>query len=136
MNRGRLVPETKPMLLCNDVLVDPSTGNIHLMGAFNEIRPRGQTGFPHRHAVFCVFIQLTDAEGEIPGFVQVVEEASLELVYQTPSYRISFPDRLSLVRVCFRIRDCTFPGPGIYWIQLFCKGQFVTDRVLRLLEPG
>src|SRR5438067_789018 len=105
---GKLVPEAKPMMLCGDVLSDPETGNVHLVGCFNDIRPRASPSFPHRQPEFCVFLQLSDAQGTIPGFVQVIQADSQVLVYRTPSHAMLFRDRTSLTRVCFRLRNCTF----------------------------
>src|SRR5436190_1063202 len=60
-----LVPEAKPLILCNDVVVDPANGNAHLVAVFNAIRPSSRPAYPHQHPEFCVFLQLTDFEGEI-----------------------------------------------------------------------
>jgi hypothetical protein len=134
--QGRVVPEAKAMILCGDVLADPENGNLHLMGAFNNIRPRSPSVYPHRHREFCVFLQLSDAQGRLPGYVQVIRADTQELVYRTASQPMIFADRRTLVRVCFRIRNCTFPAPGLYWIEFFANDLFVTDRMVRLFELG
>jgi hypothetical protein len=130
------LPEPKALILCGDVVTDPESGNVHLLRVFNDIRPNPPQPYPHCHAEFCVFLQLSDTHGEVPAYVQVIRADSLELVYRTPTHIILFADRQSLVRVCFRIRNCTFPTPGVYWSEFYPHSQFVTDRVVRLLEPG
>src|SRR5438874_13062811 len=40
-----LVPEAKPLILCNDVVVDPANGNAHLVAVFNAIRPSSRPAY-------------------------------------------------------------------------------------------
>jgi hypothetical protein len=127
------LPQTKPIILCDDVLIDSATGKVHLLGVFNNIRPHAQPPYPHWHREFCVFLQLSDARGNVAATIRIVHADALQLVYETPVHQLVFPDPQHLVRANFRIRNCRFEQPGIYWVELYCNGQFLTDRVLRLL---
>src|SRR5690242_5545942 len=71
-----LLPQARPLVLCLDVLGDPTTGNVHVLGIFDAIRPQGNSPYPHRHPEFCVFIQLTDAHGTLPGKISILEPSS------------------------------------------------------------
>src|SRR5438477_5258676 len=96
----KLLPEVKPLLLCNDVVTDPETGNVHIVGVFNTIRPHSRPAYPHQHPEFCVFLQLTDFEGEVPAYVDIVRADTQEIVRRSRPYRIVFPNRHHLVKVC------------------------------------
>ena len=47
-----VVPLAKAVYLCDDVVEDPSSRKIHLLGLFNAVRP---TSYPHVLGRLCVF---------------------------------------------------------------------------------
>jgi hypothetical protein len=132
----RTLPEMKPLVVCHDLLVDSDSRNIHLIGAFTAIRPQVQPAYPHRHLSFCVYAQLSDAEGTFPAFVKVVDADTRDEIFRTETHSLVFPRRQFLLRACFRRRNCVFPHSGVYCVELYCDGQFLGDHVIRLLEPG
>jgi hypothetical protein len=131
-----LLPIAKPLLFCHDVLSDPDTGNVHLIGVFDAIRPQSQPPFPHRHGQFAVFVELTDAAGVVPARLDVVEAQSGELIFRTADHRLVFRNRQAILRALFRLQNCRFSRPGVYWVQFFCHNRFITDKALHLLQPG
>jgi hypothetical protein len=131
-----LLPVTKPLLVCRDVLVDANQDNVHVLGVFNAIRPQSQSPFPHRHPLFGAFVQLSDTEGEVPAYLQVVEANTQSVIARTAIHRLVFPHRRFLLRTLFRLEDCTFPRPGVYWVEFYGHACIVTDQVLHLREPG
>jgi hypothetical protein len=118
------------------VLADPDRGNVHVVGVFNAIRPRSRPAFPHRHAQFCAFVQLTDAVGEVPAHVVVTEATTQIPIARSATHRLAFPHRRFLLQTLFRLRHCTFPRAGVYWVQLYCHRRFLADQVLLLRETG
>lgn len=51
----------------------------------------------------------------------------------TPPHDVTFgADPLEVIGVPFRIRDCSFPYPGMYSIQFWYNGEKVEERPLRL----
>jgi hypothetical protein len=128
-----LQPVVKSMVLCEDVLPGPEgTDNLHLMNTFTAIRPQSFPPFPHLFPQLCVFLELTDAEGEAPVWVLARHAESDREVFGSGSYSVSFPDQLHVVRAVFRLQDCRFPKPGLYSIEFFCDGQCVADHRLAL----
>src|SRR5262245_51306785 len=98
------LPTVKSMILCEDVLPGPrGTGNAHLMNVFSAIRPR--SGYPYRFPKMCVFVQLTDAEGEMSGRVVGKKADADEVIFVTSDTAIHLEDRLQLKWVVFRISD-------------------------------
>jgi hypothetical protein len=90
-----LLPVAKAMILCQDVLPGPEgTGNVHLMNVFGAIRPRSDPPFPYWLPQLCVFLQLTDAAGEVPGRI-VGRRADQDVpVFASPEHPIVFTGRL------------------------------------------
>jgi hypothetical protein len=43
---------------------------------------------------------------------------------------VSFPNRLTEVRVLFRVNRCAFPAPGVYQVALYVDGDWVAHRLL------
>jgi hypothetical protein len=128
------MPVVKSIILCDNVLQDPHSEKVHLVGVFNAIRPQADPPFPHRQQEFSVFLQLTDADGEAVGQVVARKANSGRIVFTSPSHRLEFLDRLQVKWVRFRIRDCPFPEPGLYWIQFYCDQQLLAEQRLFLLR--
>lgn len=130
-----LQPVAKTMLLCQDVLPGPEgTDNVHLMNVCSSIRSRSDPPFPYRLPRLCVFLQLTDAEGEAPGYMLVRQADSDRVVFKSVEHLIRFRDRLQLKWTLFHIIDCPFPDPGLYLVEFYFEGRWVVDFRLLLNE--
>jgi len=129
-----ILPVAKGVYLCDEVVADVSSDKIHLLGAFNAIRPP-EPSFPYRLGRLCVFAQLIGGAGETPIHVAVVHEETEEVVYESTAHPVRFTTRHTTVSVCVRILGCPFPGPGVYLVELYCGGQFLDDRALHVLNP-
>src|SRR5262245_59601941 len=105
-----------------------------MIDVFEAIRPRTHPPFPYLFPQLCVFLQLTDAEGEGPAWVSVRPAETDTEVFRSPQHRIQFPDRLHLQRTIFRLRRCCFPSRGLYFVEFYLDGQWIADRTLKLGE--
>jgi hypothetical protein len=130
-----LLPVPRPLLLCEEVLYDSPRGLFHTVGVFNALRSSANPPFPYQHSSLCVFAQLSDCQGQVPSRIDIVEAATLEPIFQSSTHSLVFRSRSSVVNAVFRIHNCSFPRPGVYWVQLYCHGVFLVDQVLHLLEP-
>jgi hypothetical protein len=127
-------PTVKSMVLCEDVLPGPGgTGNVHLMNVFSAIHPHSP--FPFHQPQLCVFLQLTDAQGEVTGSVVARRADGGAIVFASEEHVIRFTDRLQVKWVLFRLRDCPFPSPGLYCMEFCCNQRPIFDQMIRLLEP-
>jgi Family of unknown function (DUF6941) len=132
-----VVPVAKAVYLSDDVIEDPQSRKVHLLGTFNAARPPGQPAFPYRPRQICVFAQLVGGVGEAPIHVEIIRAATEEVIYTFPERRIRFPTRHTTVSACFRVRDCVFPEAGTYIVELYCNNTFLDDRTLQLIDtPG
>src|SRR4051812_19738415 len=114
-----LLPVVKPLILCEDVAPGTGGGRIHLVNAFDAIRSRNSPPFPYRKDEFCVYVQLSDASGELPAWVEVVDADTMDPIFQTAQHLVAFPHRRRVQRALFRIRQCLFPRAGEYLVQFF-----------------
>ena len=130
-----VVPVTKALYLCDDVVEDPSSRKVHLLGTFNALRPPAGATYPYRLGQLCVFAQLAGGVGELPVRLEIVRARDDAVVYAAPERRLRFPSRLTMVSVCFRLRNRPFPEAGVYFVELYARDAFLDDRALLLLVP-
>ncbi len=104
------------------------------MNVFGAIRSRSGPAVRYRLPQLCVFLQLTDAEGQGAGLIVGRRADSGSLVFHGPERNIQFRDRLQVKWVLFRLNDCPFPDPGLYWIQFYFNDQWVAEQTVSRLE--
>jgi hypothetical protein len=126
------MPLVKSMILCDELLLSQQSDKVHLLGVFNTIRPLHEPLYPYRHGVFSVFLQLSDADGNFEAKIVVSEASSGLEVAVGQFHTIEFLDRLQLKHVRFRLRDCLFPRPGLYWVGLEVEGDVLCEQRLML----
>jgi hypothetical protein len=122
------------MLLCEDWRLDPANNRrITIVGRISNMHALDDPPFPLLYKEMCVFLALTDGHGQGEGKIACVYEASGQQVFETRSRPITFgPDPLEVLGVPYRIRDITFPQPGLYHVQFWYEGELVEERPLRL----
>jgi hypothetical protein len=125
-----VVPLGKIVYVCDDVLQDPASGKVHVLGVFNAIRPPSGTGYPYHLPKLCVFAQLTGSIGVGTVQARAMDASTGQEVFASPQYQVNFPGGQSILTVVIRLSDCLFPQPGVYLVQLFSQGAFIDDRRL------
>lgn len=129
MAPATIIPVAKALYLCDGHIGFPSQ-KTDLVGIFNSIRAKK---YPHAQKHFVVFAQLISGLGIVPFYFDVRFAPTGKLIHTTNIQNLNFPHRDKLVQLAFTMRGCLFPQPGIYLIELFCNGQWVTDTTLELL---
>jgi hypothetical protein len=125
-----VAPLGKVVYVCDDVLQDPVSGKLHVLGAFTSVRPPDGVTYPFRLRRLCVFAQLTGGLGRSAIEAKVVDATTGNEVFGSPTHQVTFPGGTAVVTVLFRLLRCPFPRPGTYLVQLFCQGTFIDDRRL------
>lgn len=128
-----VVPVTKALYLCDEVLGDPSNQKVHLLGVFNAVRPADEGAYPYHLPRLCVFAQLAGGVGMLPFRVDVVDAQDQSIVYTSPEWQVRFRNRHTTVSACFRVLDLPFPRPGVYIVELYAQNTFLDDRAFHLL---
>jgi hypothetical protein len=125
-------PSCTAILLCDDVVVDPATQKVHLIGVFNAIRP---ADFPSRRDELCVFVAVTGFVGSSRLAVVCTEADSDRDILGSFLHSVNLHDSLETRYLVFRLRDCVFRVPGEYRIQRFAGEFLIGDTRLALLSP-
>jgi len=125
-------PTGKVVYLCDEVLQDPASGKVSLLGIFDDAVPPPGAGYPFRLGRVCVAAQLVGGSGSVPVRVEIVEGTTRNLVRTAGPFTIKFPTRHRVVTVCVRLLNVVFPAAGVYFVELYSQGTFLDDRVLWL----
>ena len=112
------------LTLCHSVIIEEGTRNQTLVGTFYGF---SATDFPCTPAPFYVVFSLVGGHGEGELGLTVTRLDNDKEVFAIHR-RISFSDRLTAVRVTFRLRNCVFPDAGAYVMTLLIDGEWVTQR--------
>ena len=118
------LPVAIGLSLCEQVVIEDKTHNVTLVNCFTE---RTVEQFPTDPIPFVAFALLTDGHGEVTLDVAVERLDTMEDVYRK-SVRRRFSDPLRAVSCIFRVRLCSFPGPGPYQVTLLAGGEFLAQR--------
>lgn len=127
-----VTPTGKVVYVCDEVLQDPTSGKFSFLGIFDDVLPSPAAGYPFRLGRMCVAAQLVGGSGQMPVHIEDVDGTTQNLVRQVGPFLVSFPSRHQVVTVCVRILNVIFPSPAVYFVELYCRGAFLDDRLLRL----
>ncbi len=127
-------PTVRYLILCEDVQTDPDNPRrVTLVGLISAIRSLEQPPFPLLYREICVFLQLTECRGPADGRIEVHHADSGQVVFRTRTRTIPFgSDPLEIVGATFRIRNCLFQEPGLYWVQFWYNEQMIAQQPLLL----
>ncbi len=131
---SQVQPTVRYSIVCENVEIDPDNpARITLIGLLSAIRSIGQPSFPLLYPEICVFLQLTECRGAGKGRIEIYHADSGQEVFRTRTRRIQFGrDPLALSGVVFRIRNCLFREPGLYWVQFWYNEQMIAEQPLVL----
>jgi hypothetical protein len=131
---NEITPTVRYLMVCEDVQVDPENPyRITLVGLISAIHALGPIPYPLLQRELCVFLQLTECRGPAQGHVELQHADSGEVIFRTRTRTMPLGnDPLEVVGVVFRIRNCLFPTPGLYWVQFLCNGEIVAQQPLLL----
>lgn len=132
MANGPVFPRVHAMVFCDGITrVDPEGRVVNLSGVRTEIRA---SRFPYSHPRLCIYVQATGHEGTAPCRFVLVEAASDEDVFSTSERTVHFYGPLRVVHIVRRIRNWSFPRPGLYYIQAHFGGKLANERLLLLTQ--
>jgi hypothetical protein len=113
-------PIVRHMIVCDGVGTggNPQHPTVNITGMAHVIRAKAGQSFPITHPVLCVYLVLTGGVGN--GRCEVaVSDGDTELrLFGSPVHEIRHPaGRHELHGLSFRLLDCVFPRPGLYWVE-------------------
>src|SRR5438876_6975109 len=118
-------PTVRYLIVCEDVQTDPDNPRrVTVVGLISALRSLEEPPFPLLYREICVFLQMTECRGSAEGRVEIQNAESGEAVFRTRTRTIAFgSDPLEVVGFTFRVRNCLFPAPGLYWVQFWYNEQ-------------
>ena len=127
-----VAPVVRHMLLCREVRRDPnSPGRVDLLGLLVGIRAGPTKSYPLPLPELSVFVQLTGRHGEGTVHISLREADTDTLIYSGPGQKLpAFADPLTVRMVTLRIRDCSLPHAGLYWVQLCYNDEVIAEEPL------
>jgi hypothetical protein len=131
---AELIPVVKSIYLCDEFISDSPSGKISMVGVFDAFRPSVSVP-PFALGRLCVVAQLVGGIGDVPINVEVSDSVTGNLVFGSTTQTLRFPTRHTTVYCCVRLYNCRFPSPGLYFVELYARGQFLDDRRLRVIVP-
>ena len=129
-----ITPVVRYMLVCDDWRVNPANSReFTIVGLISNIRSLEDPPYPLCRQEICVFLVLTEGRGQGQGKIVCTFDVGRQKVFETPPMPISFGrDPLEIAGVSFRIRDCTFPQPGLYSLAFWYDGALVHEQSIRM----
>lgn len=127
-------PTVRYLIVCEDVQTDPENPRrVTLVDLMSAIRSLEQPPFPLLYREICIFLQLTECRGPADGRIEIHHADSGQVVFRTRTRTIPFAsDPLEVVGVTFRLRNCLFQEPGLYWVQFWYNEQMLAQQPLLL----
>ena len=129
-------PEIVYLIACDDVTMDPQ--NLHRItphGLLIRMWATGDPPFPLTRPDFCVLAIFHGGQGTFDVSVRVIYSPTGHIVIRTPAHRIRFagsPGGVSGAR--FRLRGCTFPAAGLYWVECLAGATIIGRQRLWILD--
>lgn len=113
-------------------IVEERTKKISLIGNFTGI---AVDHFPAAVPPISIFAVLTEGIGDATIEIGVARLDTSEKVFV---YRgtLHFPDKLAEVPLHVRLRQCSFPSPGLYQFTLLVDGDWIAQKRVRVYLKG
>ena len=124
------LPVLNALLVCDEAIKEEGTGKITLIGIFETMRvPR----FPARLPRLCVYVKMTDAEGQYEITLQLIRLDDLQVIGER-RLTAALGDRMAAGELVFRFRTLTLLQPGRYEFRLFADGRTLGAKSFNVIE--
>jgi hypothetical protein len=133
MTPGPALPRVHALIVCDELEPEEEDRVFNLAGVRTEIRA---LHFPYRCPQFCVYLQVAAHHGTAPCHLVVVDAGNNVEVLSVPELLVNFEGPLTIIPLWWRIRDCWFPHPGLYYVQVYFGSRLANERLLVLSQNG
>jgi hypothetical protein len=126
-----VLPRVQAMVLCDAVWATDEDGVLDLRRVRTEIVAEA---FPYTHPHLCVFLQVSGHEGSAAFRVVIRDPETDEELIDFGEQEFDLRGPLAPIPVAFKLDDCTFPAPGVYWAQVWYNTTLRGERSLVLTQ--
>jgi hypothetical protein len=124
-------PSVRFMAICEDMVIEDKRVSLHHL--ILNLIAKDTPPFPVIVPQLCVFVALAEARGHAEFFLRIVQADSETVLFTTKKRSHHFgPDPLKAHGIPFRVRNCTFPEAGLYWIQFWFNSALLAQQDLFL----
>ncbi len=122
-----VLPRVQAMVLCDEVEESEQEGDVvHLNGVRAVF---DAPSFPTVRSL-CVFLHMSGHIGKASCHIEIDWPKADEVVFETAPAMIFFDETAAVVPVYFRLPNCGFPAPGVYYVQVFNETKLIGERPL------
>lgn len=127
-------PTVRSLIVCEAIEPDADhPTRVSLVHLIDSIRSTTEPAYPVVQPQLSVFAQLTECRGTVEFQVRVHDSESDQPAFGSGVRRQLFSNTpLLLHGVRFRLLDCPFRHPGLYWVQLWIEGELAAQTPLLL----
>ena len=127
-------PVVRYLIACENITADADDPNrVSLLNLVSAIRPLADPPYPFRYPELCIYLQLSGCRGPADGRIDIVHADLGRPIFRSRTRAVPFPnDPLEVVGLSFRIRHCTFPESGLYWLQFWYNNVPIAQEPLLL----
>ena len=86
--------------------------------------------FPALRSRLCVFVQISGHAGEANCHIEIENAESGELIYKSGTKVVHFESPTCVEPTVFRLRNCMFSSPGVYFVQVIHENKMIWERPL------
>jgi hypothetical protein len=117
-------PKCKAILLCNQTIVDASTGQVSIIGTFDELH---LPTLPGSTRPFTVYLQLTDGIGEYALAIEIHDLNEDQVLARVAGPAIEFTERIGNFSLVIEVPALPLTHAGFYDLVVFADRQEI-DR--------
>ena len=119
------------LVVCDDIEPGEEDFVYYLLRVRTQIEANH---FPYTHPRLCVYLQVTGREGTDACRIALTRADEEEELASSPEVEVQFGGPMVLVPVWWSFDDCTFPEPGVYYVQVYFGARLAHERLLVLSE--
>jgi hypothetical protein len=118
------------VILCDDVQSDSANPlRIDISGLRTRMRSTASPPFPLVRPEFCALMFLTGCQGTGDLTLRIVQADTGAVTFRTKSRTVRFTGSPNdLVGVVFRLRNCSFPAAGLYWVECILFAEIIARQ--------
>lgn len=125
-------PRVHALLLCDGIVVDPSSRELTLVGVF---RDASSQAFPASQPPFTAYCQMTGLNGSYDFETEIVpEDLQGSLGRYGIGDRFQSDDPLARAEAWVEVRDVVWPSAGCYVVRLLYNGRIADETTLLVEE--
>lgn len=133
MAESKPPPKCKAILLCDQTILDATSGKVSIIGIFDLFNlPQ----FPGMLTPFMAFLQMTDGIGRYSITLEIHDLQGDVVVARAEGPEIDFPERASKINFATPVPALTLQHPGVYDFVVFADGQEIDRQKFTAQTPG